>query len=85
MAHESFPQLKLVFEEYKNVSGRTIEQALEAELSGELLDAMLAIGKCFKLTNIILLIKNMLTPQDEDPCSAARHVTFKSLPVGQWG
>ncbi|KAJ4439316.1 hypothetical protein ANN_07438 [Periplaneta americana] len=43
MAHESFPQLKLIFEEYKNVSGRTIEQALEAELSGELLEAMLAI------------------------------------------
>ncbi|KAJ9581535.1 hypothetical protein L9F63_023291 [Diploptera punctata] len=46
MAHESFPQLKLVFEEYKNVSGRTIEQALEAELSGELLEAMLAIVEC---------------------------------------
>ncbi|XP_069702839.1 annexin B10 isoform X1 [Periplaneta americana] len=46
MAHESFPQLKLIFEEYKNVSGRTIEQALEAELSGELLEAMLAIVEC---------------------------------------
>lgn len=44
MAHESFHQLKIIFEEYKNVSGRTIEQALEAELSGELLEAMLAIG-----------------------------------------
>jgi annexin A7/11 len=45
MAHESFPQLRLIFEKYKNVSGRTIEQALEAELSGELLEAMLAIGE----------------------------------------
>jgi annexin A7/11 len=45
MAHESFPQLRLIFEEYKNVSGRTIEQALEAELSGELLEAMLGIGE----------------------------------------
>lgn len=45
MAHESFPQLRLIFEEYKNVSGRTIEQALQAELSGELLEAMLAIGE----------------------------------------
>jgi annexin A7/11 len=45
MAHESFHQLRLIFEEYKNVSGRTIEQALEAELSGELLEAMLAIGE----------------------------------------
>lgn len=46
MAHESFPQLRLIFEEYKNVSGRTIEQALEAELSGELLEAMLAVVEC---------------------------------------
>jgi len=46
MAHESFPQLRLIFEEYKNVSGRTIEQALQAELSGELLEAMLAIVEC---------------------------------------
>ena len=45
MAHESFPQLKLIFEEYKNVSGRTIEQALEEEISGELLEAMLAVGE----------------------------------------
>jgi annexin A7/11 len=51
LAHESFPQLKLIFEEYKNVSGRTIEQALQAELSGELLEAMLAIGE-FVLSNI---------------------------------
>ncbi|KAK7794122.1 hypothetical protein R5R35_012611 [Gryllus longicercus] len=43
MAHESFPQLKLIFEAYKEISGRTIEQALQNELSGELLDAMLAI------------------------------------------
>ncbi|XP_067011216.1 annexin B10 isoform X1 [Anabrus simplex] len=43
LAHESFPQLKQIFEEYKNVSGRTIEQALQDEISGELLDAMLAI------------------------------------------
>jgi annexin A7/11 len=51
MVHESFPQLKLIFEEYKNVSGRTIVQALEAELSGELLEAMLAIGE-FVLSEI---------------------------------
>ncbi|XP_049764077.1 annexin B10 isoform X2 [Schistocerca cancellata] len=46
MAHESFAQLRLIFEEYKNVSGRTIEQALESELSGELLLAMMALVEC---------------------------------------
>jgi annexin A7/11 len=45
MARESFDQLRLIFEEYKKVSGRTIKQALEAELSGELLEGILAIGE----------------------------------------
>ncbi|KAK7794126.1 hypothetical protein R5R35_012613 [Gryllus longicercus] len=43
LAHESFPQLKMIFEAYKEVSGRTIEQALQDEISGELLEALLAI------------------------------------------
>ena len=43
----SFAQLRLVFEEYKNVSkGKTIEQAIKAELSGDLRDGMLAIVQC---------------------------------------
>lgn len=47
LAHNSFSQLKLMFEEYKDISGKTIEQALKSELDGELLDAMLAIGESF--------------------------------------
>ncbi|XP_043462451.1 annexin B10 [Leptopilina heterotoma] len=46
LAHECFGQLKLIFEAYKDVSGRTIEQALNDEISGELKDAMLAIVEC---------------------------------------
>lgn len=48
-AHESIPQLRLIFEEYKNIGGRTIEQAIKKELSGELKDAILAIGNLKKL------------------------------------
>lgn len=47
LAHENFNQLRRMFEEYKEVSGNTIEQAIKHELDGELKDAMLAIGKCF--------------------------------------
>lgn len=43
LAHENFKQLKLIFEQYKEVSGNTIEQALNHELSGDYLDALLAI------------------------------------------
>lgn len=45
MAHSSFDQLCLVFEEYKELSGQTIEQAIKHEMDGELHDAMMAIGK----------------------------------------
>jgi hypothetical protein len=81
MAHESFPQLKLIFEEYKNVSGRTIEQALEAELSGELLEAMLAIGNSvlFKSSVIcILLCQNFqfVTSGTMFCCNLCYHLFF---------
>lgn len=45
LAHESFAQLRLIFDEYKNIAGRTIEQAIKAEIDGELKDALSAIGK----------------------------------------
>lgn len=44
MAHGSFEQLRLVFEEYKQFSGQSIEQAIKHEMSGELAEAMQAIG-----------------------------------------
>ena len=46
LAHESFDQLRLIFEEYKNVSGRTIQQAIRDELGGELKEAMATIVDC---------------------------------------
>lgn len=49
MAHSSFEQLRLVFDEYKSLSGTTIEQAIEHEVDGDLKDALLAIGNCGNL------------------------------------
>ncbi|XP_047503649.1 annexin B10 isoform X5 [Pieris napi] len=46
LAHESFGQLRAIFEEYKNISGRTIEQAIKAEIAGELSEALSAIVEC---------------------------------------
>lgn len=45
MAHASFEQLRLLFEEYKQLSGQTIEQAIKHEMGGELAVAMMAIGE----------------------------------------
>lgn len=45
LAHSSFAQLRLVFEEYKQLSGQTIEQAIKHEIGGELKEALLAISK----------------------------------------
>lgn len=52
LTHESFAQLRQVFEEYKKISGRTIEQALQDEISGELLEGLLAIGN----SNIMITV-----------------------------
>ncbi|XP_065072475.1 annexin B10-like [Ochlerotatus camptorhynchus] len=49
MAHSSFDQLKCVFDEYKKMTGRTIEQALKAELSGDLYNALSAIVECVQM------------------------------------
>ncbi|KAH8287194.1 hypothetical protein KR054_004300, partial [Drosophila jambulina] len=46
MSHASFPQLRLVFDEYKELSGQTIEQAIKHEMSDELHEAMMAIVEC---------------------------------------
>jgi len=48
LAHESYEQIKIILEEYKNISGKTLEQALKKEFSGSLLDACLAIVECVK-------------------------------------
>lgn len=44
LAHNSFAHLRLVFEEYKKISGQTIEQAVKHEMGGELKDAMMALS-----------------------------------------
>lgn len=44
LAHESFVQLRQIFEEYEKIAQKSIEQTLQDEMSGDLLDAMLAIG-----------------------------------------
>lgn len=49
LAHASFDQLEYVFEEYKKLTGRTIEQALKAELSGDFYDAVSAIVECVQM------------------------------------
>ncbi|CAL8126556.1 unnamed protein product [Orchesella dallaii] len=45
LAHNSFYQLKLVFDEYEKISGKTFQQAAESELSGDLKEACLTIAR----------------------------------------
>lgn len=44
LAHQSFPQLQLVFREYANLAGKSFEQAVNSELGGDLKEALLTIG-----------------------------------------
>lgn len=46
LAHENFNQLRQIFEEYKEVSGNTIEQALRHEIDGDYLKALITIVEC---------------------------------------
>lgn len=46
LAHQSFPQLQLVFREYASISGKTFEQAVQSELGGDLKEAILTIARC---------------------------------------
>jgi len=45
LAHAGQRQAYLLFEEYKKLSGRTIEQAMQDEMDGELLTGLLALVK----------------------------------------
>ncbi|MEE6478405.1 hypothetical protein FKM82_011844 [Ascaphus truei] len=50
LGSRSKQHLQLVFEEYKNISGKNIEDSIEGELSGDLEKLMLAVVKCIRST-----------------------------------
>ncbi|XP_043827238.1 annexin A3 [Dromiciops gliroides] len=50
----SFPQLRLTFEEYRNISQKDIEDSIKGELSGHFEDLLLAIVRCVKNTPAFL-------------------------------
>lgn len=45
LAARSFPHLQAVFSAYKDLSEKDIEEALESELSADLLDGMKTVGE----------------------------------------
>ncbi|KAH3705211.1 annexin A6-like isoform X1 [Dreissena polymorpha] len=44
----SYPQLRAMFDEYKNISKKDIEEALKSEMSGDILRGMLTVVRCVK-------------------------------------
>lgn len=45
LGHAGQHQAYLIFQEYKKISGKTIEQAMKSEMSGELLEGLLSMVK----------------------------------------
>ncbi|XP_074652698.1 uncharacterized protein LOC141907047 [Tubulanus polymorphus] len=45
---KSYPHLRAVFEEYKTISKKNIEEAIESEMSGDLKTGMLTVVRCIK-------------------------------------
>lgn len=50
----SFPQLKLTFDEYRNISQKDIEDSIKGELSGHFEDLLLAVVRCTRNTPAFL-------------------------------
>ncbi|XP_007229983.2 annexin A3b isoform X1 [Astyanax mexicanus] len=48
LCHRSVPQLRQTLVEYKNLTGKTLQQSIESEMSGKLEDVLVAIVKCVK-------------------------------------
>jgi len=48
LATRSFHQLIHTFEQYQSISEKSIEEAIESEMSGDIKEAMLAIVKCVR-------------------------------------
>uniref|UniRef100_A0A3B5LTH2 Annexin n=1 Tax=Xiphophorus couchianus TaxID=32473 RepID=A0A3B5LTH2_9TELE len=48
LCKRSIPQLRQILIEYKNISGKTLQQSIEGEMSGELEELLVAVVKCAK-------------------------------------
>ncbi|KAG7214450.1 hypothetical protein INR49_026881, partial [Caranx melampygus] len=48
LCQSSITQLRQTLVEYKNISGKTLQQSIEGEMSGELEELLVAIVKCVK-------------------------------------
>uniref|UniRef100_A0A4W6CPH4 Annexin n=1 Tax=Lates calcarifer TaxID=8187 RepID=A0A4W6CPH4_LATCA len=48
LCQRSIPQLRQTLVEYKNISGKTLQQSIEGEMSGDLEELLVAIVKCVK-------------------------------------
>ncbi|XP_053501452.1 annexin A3 [Ictalurus furcatus] len=62
LCHRSVPQLRQTLVEYKNLSGKTLQQSIESEMSGNLEEVLVAIVKCVKSVPAYmaeLLLKSM--------------------------
>lgn len=46
LVSRSYAQLRATFQEYAKVANKDIEDTLKSEMSGDLLQGMLAVGKC---------------------------------------
>ncbi|XP_034535027.1 annexin A3-like isoform X2 [Notolabrus celidotus] len=48
LCHRGIPQLRQTLMEFKEISGKTLQESIEGEMSGELQELLVAIVKCVK-------------------------------------
>ncbi|TRY69657.1 hypothetical protein DNTS_028423, partial [Danionella cerebrum] len=64
LCHRSVPQLRQTLVEYKSLSGRTLQESIEREMSGRLEDILVAIGTTESTLRRIIVSRSELDLQD---------------------
>jgi hypothetical protein len=71
LTSRSLVQLRKIFEEYKSIAGKPLDEAIKSQFSGEAKDALVALGQ-----EIIKFTENDLTSYMRNYCNLIKHKTF---------
>lgn len=80
LCRTSIPQIRQTLIEYKNISGKTLQQSIEGEMSGELEELLVAVVKCAKSLPAYFaeLLHDSMKGGGTDECTLTRVMVSRS-------